>query len=160
MSAVNQENATQNQTMNAEQGLRHGQFRIQMKASEDNLIEHVVEHLSQEDLAEGWRLVMPRVYQDSTIHHFSVYLSQLPPHLWKKLRLNRNKHNGEYRTINDGIYQYTVKPSKNDKVIMELYNLVQSNYPDNSEITRVYRFLEEQRVKGWVMVKARNILGL
>jgi len=146
------------QKMN-ETGLKHGQFKVNMRFGEKEVRNCVIDSLTQDDYADNWRLVLPKVHYDSTIHHFSVYLSQLPPHLWNRLSKSYDfKGNMYYDTINDRIYQYTVKPSNHDEKILDLYREITKNHPDKRKIMPIYRYLEEQRVKGWIMIRARCLI--
>jgi hypothetical protein len=162
MSTTVQENVKQQKesvSNAATSGLKHGQFITTMKTKDNHKVQHTVDHLTQEELADGWRLVMPRVRKDSTIHHFSIYLSQLPPYLWAQLRENHSSDEEHYEPINDSIYQYSVKPSKHDSKITELYKQVMKTHPDRERVSGLYKYLEEQRVKGWIMIRAKQILS-
>lgn len=115
--------------------------------------------LTQNEIADGWNLVLPKNNNKTTTHHFSVYLSQLPVHLWKHLELVEDKNGSEhYKTIQDKIYYYSVKMSKYDDQIKELYNQVMSDTPSITRITELYNELEQNRVKGWVMIKAKEMI--
>jgi hypothetical protein len=140
-----------------ENGLKHGQFKTTFKTS-DKTFDYIINPPTQNDLAEGWRQVVPRKRKDSTIHHFSIYLSELPSYLWKNLQTIDN-NNEYYKVINDGIYQYSVKMSKHDGEIQKLYKLVMSQVLDKNQIYLLYDYLEKQRVKGWLMIRAKNIIG-
>lgn len=141
--------------------IKHGQFKVQfIEQDTDNLVDYLVNPLTQEELAEGWRLVLPSDKNDATIHHFNIYLSQLPWHLWKSLKpLYDEDGNMCYETIRDNIYHYTVKPSKYDDLVLQLYRLVMCNSPIKQTIQKVYNELEQNRVKGWVMLKAKQLLS-
>ena len=82
-----------------------GQFKASMQVG-DTYVEQVVDPLTQSDYADGWCMVLPKANKLSTKHHFSVFLSQLPPHLWSKVRYD-SKYN--YLPIEDNIYFYTLK---------------------------------------------------
>ncbi len=143
-----------------ETGLKHGQFKVQMKTHDKQTFEYVVNPPTQEDYADGWNLVLPRERKNSTTHHFSVYLSQLPPHLWNSVRTEYNEDGSEqYAKIFDKIYHYTVKQAKTDPDVFELYKLVTKQYPDRDQVAKLYKSLEQQRVKGWVMIRAKNIIN-
>ena len=142
-----------------ESGLKHGQFKIQMKTENNQALEYVINPPTQEDYVDGWNLKLPREKKNSTIHHFSVYLSQLPPHLWNLVRIECNEDGSEqYTKIRDKIYHYTVKQTKTDEDVFKLYHLITNQSHDHEEISKLYRSLEQQRVKGWVMLRAKNII--
>jgi hypothetical protein len=141
-----------------QQTLKHGQFTAVFKTDKDSYTQ-TVSPLTQEDIAEGWRLVLPQRGNTATVHHFSVYLSQLPFHLWRDLKTNWNDEKQDhYLPINDGIYQYSVKTSPHDKDIKRLYRLSFNYHRNKDEIIRLYNHLEEQRVKGWLMIHVKNII--
>lgn len=140
-------------------GLKHGQFKVKFLTEDFKEVEHIVNPLTQEEIAEGWQIKMPHAHKDSTIHHFSVYLSQLPPHLWKSLYKTYNEDGEHYRTIHDGIYQYSIKMSKYDSYLQKLYTLLMLQYPDIDQVSKLYEHLEKQRVKGWIMIRAKNLIN-
>ena len=149
-------NSATQQSQN-ENNLKHGQFKVKSKNTDGDMVETVVNSLNQEEMADGWRLVLPRKQSNSTVHHFSVYLSQLPEHLWKYLSKSNNENDEHYLPINDNIYQYSVKISKYDDEIQQLYNNIMNPYHDKNQIAQLYNHLEKQRVKGWLMIRANTL---
>lgn len=140
-----------------ETGLKHGQFYVYNTTLDGKENKILINHPSQEDIAEGWSLVLPRARKDSTIHHFSVYLSQLPPHLWNRVMVDHSKSDS-YHEITDNIYKYSVRMSKHDNEVRRLYSLMQAKYLNLEEIAQQFKILQSARVKGWVMIKAHRIL--
>lgn len=140
---------TQNTNNQLEIGLSHGQFHI------GNFL---VSPLTQEQIADGWNLILPNATKKATSHHFSLYLSQLPPHLWSKLTVNK-KNPEMYYAVKDKIYIYSVKVSKHDSDVRELFSLVNMRVPNKVKIAKKFEILQNARVKGWVMIKAENILN-
>ena len=141
-------------------GLKHGQFKVRMLTKDNQCEEHIVDPLTQDEYAEGWNLVLPKETKKSTTHHFSVYLSQLPPHLWHAVRLEYDHEGNEhYATIFDKIYNYTVRQSKSDNDVLKLYKLVTQNYPNLQKVEHLHKTLEQQRVRGWVMTRAKSLLN-
>lgn len=140
-----------------ETGLKHGQFYVHHKNKDGEKTKVLVNPPTQEEIAEGWSLILPSAKKDSTIHHFSVYLSQLPPHLWKRVRVDHTKSDS-YCEITDNIYKYSVRMSKHDNEIRRLYSLMQSRYLNIEEITQQFKTLQNSRVKGWVMIQAHRIM--
>lgn len=156
MNSTNQQ--AQSQVNATENNLKHGQFKVKSETMDETIIETIVNPLNQDELADGWRIVLPRKQTNSTVHHFSVYLSQLPQHLWKYLSTSNNENDEHYLPINDEIYQYSVKKSKYDNEIQKLYNHIMNPCPDKNQIAQLYNHLEKQRVKGWLMVRANTII--
>lgn len=143
-----------------EHGLKHGQFKVRMLTKDNQYEDHIVDPLTQDEYAEGWNLVLPKETKKSTTHHFSVYLSQLPPHLWHTVRLEYDHEGNEhYATIFDKIYNYTIRQSKSDNDVLRLYKLVTLNNPNLQKVENLYKLLEQQRVKGWVMTRAKSLLN-
>ena len=68
-----------------------GQFKTSYVVN-DEKVELLIDPLSQNDMAEDWRLVLPSINRTSTRHHFNIYLSQLPQHLWYKLFQENNNN--------------------------------------------------------------------
>jgi len=145
------------------QGLKHGQFKVVSKSLENQPTEYIINPHSQEEYADGWSQVLPRVNKNSTTHHFNVYLSQLPPHLWKLIRRETDKNGIEqYLTIFDNIYTYTITPSPTDDDVFKLYELVTKQYPNNADLQNIrdlHKILEtgNNRVKGWLMMRAKKL---
>ncbi len=140
-------------------GLKHGQFKVRMKTVDNTYEEHIVDPLTQDEYAEGWNLVLPKETKKSTTHHFSVYLSQLPSHLWHAIHLKYDQDGNEYyATIFDNIYNYTIRQSKSDNDVLKLYNQVTQKYPNLQKVEYLTKILEQQRVKGWVITRAKSLL--
>jgi len=130
----------------------------------------VISPLNQEELADGWRLVLPRSKPSNKQHMFNVQLSQLPEHLWRHVntdrtykseRVNSNDEQESetyYMPISDGIYTYNVKVTEYDNLLFELFNLVTSKHPNVEQIRTAVENLEQLRVKGWLMIRARRLL--
>lgn len=146
-----------NDNTHPESGLRHGQFYVYYKNTDFNNVKVLVNPLSQDEIADGWSLVLPHARKNSTTHHFSVYLSQLPPHLWSKVKVD-TKNCDAYKEIKDNIYTYSLKMSKHDDEIRKLYNLLLVKYPNIEEVADQYKVLQSARVKGWIMTRAHRIM--
>ena len=67
--------------------------------------------------------------------------------------------NEHYATIFDKIYNYTVRQSKSDNDVLKLYKLVTQNYPNLQKVEHLHKTLEQQRVRGWVMTRAKSLLN-
>jgi len=152
------------QNKQQETNLKHGQFKVCIKSSDDQPIEHIVNHLTQQDHADDWTLVLPREKKNSTTHHFTVYLSQLPQHLWNKIRKDpEDNANQRYEIIRDNIYYYTIKPASTDNDVLKLYKLVTKQYTNKQDLEHIQELhtsLAKENVKGWVMIRAKNVLNL
>ena len=141
--------------------LQHGEYTVKLfQLNEDNinqLINVVIKPLNQEELADGWLQVKTK---SKNIHHFSIYLSQLPMNLWSKVKrtYTTDKDKEYYRKIKYGNYHYTIKNSINDDKVFKLYKEVMSSRKNLKIITELYKELNENRVKGWLMIRANKII--
>ena len=154
-----------------------GQFYVYQKQIDNTILSSYAKHdsntktkvlvnpLSQDELAHGWSLVLPRVNNKSRIHHFKIFLSHLPEHLWDQLHLeNKNLYDKNctsiyYNIITDKIYRYSVQRSVNDNNIRELYNNVMKRNFNSNKVKELYDNLKNENVKGWLMIRARNLLN-
>lgn len=143
--------------INENKNTKLGYYTVKMKHVNNSVTEHEVQPLTQKELASGWQQVLPKKNRNSSVHHFSVYLSQLPPYLWSKL-CDMNTNPAFYSTIKDNIYHYTVKKSKADDTMQRLNHELFKTYPDVNVISTLYDKLEQQGVKGWLMLKAKHML--
>lgn len=134
-----------------------GQYTVTHRTNNVN-VTVTVDPLTQEEMAEGWQQVLPRSSGRLPQHHFSVYLSQLPPHLWS--RLDRHLYGkGLHGTIRNRIYSYSVRSSKYDDTVMKLYDELNKTSPNKDVVSRLYSYLDRNRVKGWIMIRAKNFLN-
>jgi hypothetical protein len=141
--------------------LKHGEYKVKITQLEGtNIIstETVVKPLLQEELADGWLQIQPK--RKDNIHHFSIYLSQLPMNLWSKVKKTYtiDKEKDYYRKIKNGNYHYTIKYSTNDDNIFELYRNITCKTPDLDKIRTLYKELESNRVRGWIMIRALSMI--
>jgi hypothetical protein len=133
-----------------------GQFKTRVMV--DSVpVEQLIEPLSQNDMADDWQLVLPTTKKNSTKHHFNIYLSQLPKHLWNRLEKENNEY---YKTIKDNIYNYSVKISDTDNYMFRLFNILNTvDYRVHyDEIKELYSLLYKMNVRGWIMIKTKNLI--
>ena len=127
-----------------------------------NRISHV-KPLSQNELAQGWQLVVPCirysiktvegiVSKSSNIHKSKVNLAQLPRHLWSKMRKLRNDN---YR-VHDKSHFYFVDKSNVDDEIYELDNIIKRVYDINHKerVSELLTVLKDNEVYGWIVINA------
>lgn len=122
----------------------------------------VVSPLNQEELADGWRMVLPESKSSTKQHFFNIQLSHLPEHLWERLNKNKTYKDEQnvtyYNPVVDKIYTYNVKISEYDNLLFELFNVVTSKYPNVEQVRSLVENLEQLRVKGWLMIRAKRLL--
>jgi hypothetical protein len=134
-----------------------GQFYVYV-LNNDIKTKELINPLSQNELAHGWSLVLPRVNSKTRIHHFNIFLSHLPEHLWNQLHDNHTS-NLYYNVITDKIYRYSVKKSENDNKLKELYNNVMNRKFNSDRIKELYTSLKNNNVKGWLMIRVSMLLN-
>ena len=114
--------------------------------------------LNQEDYSEGWRTVLPKPDKSNPIHHWSVTLAQLPPHLWIKYRKSYEDNKPFYPIIKDNIYYYSINESKYDNELKLLYlELMKGTTASRNTIKEILLTLEGQ-VTGWLIIRAKKFL--
>lgn len=142
--------------------LKHGEYMVKVKRLNTNneieIIEKLVKPLTYDDMAEGWIRVTPR--RKRVVHHFSIYLSQLPMNLWWRVKrtFTCDQTKDYYKKIKDGNYHYTIKYTINDDKIFKLYRQIMSKTPDLEKIREMYKELDNNRVKGWIMMYTLNMI--
>ena len=131
-----------------------GSFKI------NNKEEH---YLSQQQLAEGWRKILPRsnvvevekdgkVTKETKVHYNEVNLAQFPPYLFKYLESGKEFYY-------DSFFKFKVLKTEHDDTIMKLYQLLLKKYPslkEQEEIKSLGEFLQSKNISGWMTIKASN----
>jgi hypothetical protein len=155
-----------NSTESVEQSTNATQSKIRVKT---NVIPFTnVKPLSQNELAQGWQLVVPRVKRikkeqkdelgnatvkvSSNIYRSKINLAQLPLHLWCRLNRNNNK-------IVDKSHHYFVEATPVDDDIITLVNILKQPYSEQYT-TRVHSILEtlkENDIYGWAIIRATEL---
>lgn len=128
-----------------------------LKQSEDVV---VCKPLTQEQYADGWRSVLPKPKRGKQpIHHFSISLGLLPPHLWSKLhREYDDDGNDYYPIIKDNIYHYKITESEYDETLVALYHeLYRGIHADRSKVKSYLDKLDNVK-NSWLVIRARKFL--
>jgi hypothetical protein len=151
---------------------KYGSFTVKIKGEDT-----VINPLTQKDIAEGWRLVLPKVTSTRVVLSygsrqiiknkknykiFRINLSQLPEHLWDKLTPKYEDCQYSHSVAKDNMYLYIVKDTPVDKEIRELYNYIfyQSyNKKMLNYMKNIITLLEDNNISGWVLLKAKMILN-
>jgi len=122
--------------------------------------EVVCKPLTQEDYANSWQSVLPQPnkYNKQPIHHWSVTLGQLPPHLWSKYHNIINKYGKQFNpVIYDNIYYYTVSKTEHDNTLLALRKELQRGYNANRDT--VYKYVKElDYINNWLVIRALKFL--
>jgi hypothetical protein len=136
---------------------KHGDFYVYLRNnSTTDLKKHrfVCSPLTQMELTDGWVQVLPRRTRNNETFHFNVHLSELPPHLWYKLK---EDFNGGYKLVKNNIYHYTVKKSSMDDMCHQLYKLVHMDNPNKDRMMKLVHKLESHKMRGWLLMRAREL---
>jgi hypothetical protein len=128
---------------------KNGDFHVYLNSSKV-----LCSPLTQMELADGWVQVLPKRIRNNESFHFNVYLSELPPHLWCRLR---EDFNGGYKLIKNYIYYYTVKKTYMDDMFLQLYKLINSNNPNRDRMMKLVNKLESNKMRGWLLIKAKDM---
>jgi len=124
-----------------------------------------VKYISQSELAQGFRQVLPDVFiskkKESNINkrkyfinHFSVTLCFLPEYLWKSL-----KYDGEsYKTIKDGNTLYSIVETNQDEIMKQLFNEMKKLSPDRMIVEHLVNELDESQHTSWLIIRSNHFL--
>ena len=115
-----------------------------------------VKYLSQVELAEGYRQIIPRCNfkVKKSINHFSITLCFLPEYLWNKLKYV----NGNYKSIPDGSTLYSIVETNQDNIMIQLYNEIKKLLPDSLILNYLVNELDETQHSSWLVIRSNNYL--
>ena len=142
----------------------------------DGFIEKKISYLKDEEISEGWRMVLPnflmRKRNDSVkndkrkyrrfwkFHKFNFHMGQIPYHLMNKVRkvYDNNEHKGYY--VRNKIYEYQIYMTDVDKEIIRLAKVLNSACPRKHIVKDLVNKINSANVKdGWVLLKANKFLA-
>lgn len=154
----------------------------QSVATSKNFKDYRIDPLTDDELKEGWVRVLPKslllknrefnnnVKVSSTnkkykrikkYYTFELTLLELPNNLFKNLR--RNYKNGKFLnySVNNRIFRYVVKSTDFDDDVFELRRLIniKSNKYDKNRIKQIVDKLNNEKLSGWMLSKAEDILS-
>lgn len=141
-----------------------------------------IDPLNEDELKEGWIRVLPKslllknrefnnnVKVSSTnkkyrrvkrYYTFELTLLELPNNLFKSLRRNYRDGNFLNYTVNNRIFRYMVISTDFDNDIFELRRLIniKSNKYDKKRIRKIVDKLKNEKLSGWILKKAEDILA-
>lgn len=118
--------------------------------------EHVIKPTNQIEMSKGWQLKIPKFNNSKTIHHWSVSLAQLPPHLWHKIDLDKLDYKN---TVRDGIYFYSINTTKNDETFKSIYNELMKEYKSDKKYLQELVSLLDEDVVGWLIIRAKEYIN-
>jgi hypothetical protein len=130
--------------------------------------------LSQTELASDWSLVLPRkkntkiiveknghnfIKNMNNLIYFKINLSKLPNELWCKLKPVYEENILSYYIVKDRIFYYIVNSTVVDRDIIELREIINSNwYNKKDRIIELLHSLEDNEINGWIVIKAKKLI--
>ena len=145
----------------------------------DGFIEKKINHLKDEEMSEGWRLVLPNFIMRKVnnnvesvnnverkyrrywkFHKFSVHIGQIPYHLMHRVKnvYKDNKKIGYY--VRNKIYEYNVYMTDVDNEIIKLAKVLHTPCPRKHVVKDLVDKINSANVKyGWVLLKANKFLA-
>lgn len=160
---------------------KYGSFKVSVKNENNENVTHTVNPLSQQEIGNGWQLVLPkRKRVMKTVHNkdgedvkimktnesfFKINLSQLPPHLFKNLKKVYKQYNYTHSQVRDNCYVYIVQPTPVDKEIETLFKYILKfehttpilNDEDRRLIRECLDKVNDTDLSGWVITKANRV---
>jgi len=128
--------------------------------------EFEIKPITQDEFSDGWKAVLPSIKSGNPIHHWSVTLAQLPPHLWCKRRIEYDGNKQNFKVIKDNIYYYSVNKTAHDANLILLYEeLMKGELSDNKVIKELLSKLEvnedssKSNISGWLIIRAKKFLA-
>lgn len=139
-------------------------------------VTHLVNPLSQNEMAEGWRLVIPKPefkYKETVFNgqkykkkiylynNFKINLAQLPEHLECKLKPVYEEGLYSHSVARDNRYVYIVNKTPVDKEIQQLKSLlskVHNTEEDTEAMYELLQVLQDNEIHGWPILRAKKRL--
>ena len=146
--------------------------------------EYRIDKLSEKEKMEGWVRVLPsfvvrqeELFRDNKkvkvskrvriLSELTINLSQVPDYLWKRLKSKYMRGKFLGYTVKDKIYRYKIYSTEADEEIRALRKLVKSYNLNEHNKNKIKHLVEKINSKvndknfekGWVILKAENILS-
>jgi len=118
-----------------------------------------VKYLTQNELAEGWKQVLPNRGNKKLINHFSVTLAFLPEQFWKKLIKIKSNDTELYRVIVNGITRYTIIETNQDEIMINLFNELSFKNPDIKLLNKYVNELDTSQHSCWLVLRANHYIN-
>jgi len=143
-----------------------------MKVLDNN---QTVKPLSQIDLANGWKLVVPHkinttvnsiddkgnniIKVTSNIVHCKINLAQLPRYLWSQWRNQFITNQKTNIKVVDKSHYYYIEPTSIDREIALLVDILDEPYKVvyKEQVNQLLNVLKENDIHGWCVIKAQNM---
>jgi len=164
---------------------KYGSFNVEIIYQNEYGKQHskieTVSPLSQPEIADGWRLVLPKRTKKSLTKKnnedvnirktnesfFKINLAQLPPHLFKRLKSIYIEGHFLHYIVRDNCYVYIVNSTPVDSEIKNLfkyYQLYERGFTlftdeENKEIKNSLFNVNKLDIKGWIVMKSNRLFS-
>ena len=118
-----------------------------------------VKYLTQQELAEGWRQIVPRTNEKKLVNHFCITLAFLPEQFWKKLIKIKYDINDSYKIIIDGLTRYTIIETNQDDIMIKLFNELSQKYLNILLLNKYINDLDISQHTGWLVLRAKYYIS-
>jgi hypothetical protein len=118
-----------------------------------------VKYLTQHELAEGWRQIVPRANERKLVNHFSVTLAFLPEQFWKRLTKIKSGSDELYKIIVDGITRYTIIETNQDNIMINLFNELSQKYINVLLLNKYINNLDVSQHSSWLVLRAKYYIS-
>ena len=118
-----------------------------------------VKYLTQNELAEGWKQIVPNRVDKKLVNHFSVTLAFLPEQFWIRLKKIRSSGDDSYKVIVDGITRYTIIETNQDDTMISLYYELLSNKPNINLLNKYINDLDVSQHTSWLVLRAKHYIN-
>jgi predicted PilT family ATPase len=160
---------------------KYGSFMSKIKCSDGTFNEYTIKPLSQNEIAQGWQLVLPKrkkimvkyetdegenaERKTTNEFYFKINLAQLPRHLFENIKpVYKNGEFSHYRAC-DRIYNYVIRPSTVDDEIRELVTFLNKNEDSVTNISnnmkshyqQCYQRIVDADIYGWVVFLCKRL---
>lgn len=113
-----------------------------------------IKYISQSELAEGYRQIIPTSINKKLINHFSITLCFLPEYLWSRLKYI----NDNYKLIKDGISTYSIIETNQDELMINLYKEIKKHNPDPLILSHLKNEIDDTQYSSWLLLRTLNYL--
>ena len=140
-------------------------------ATVDGFAKRKIRHLNDEEMSDGWRLVLPnyilRTRKDSDNNKNTIDMKfTINMHLGQSYHLmfkvkevyNDDKLVGYY--VRDKIYEYRISLSEVDKDILNLAKVLHHPCPNVRRVKDLVKIIQLKELRRWVLLKANKFFEI
>jgi hypothetical protein len=112
-----------------------------------------IKYLTQQDLASGWKQVMPKYTSKKLINHFNIILAFLPEHLWLKIKKTKMNRQIKYKNT-----KYTISETNQDELMISLYEEISKQNPNKLILANLIDELDESLYSSWLVLRGKYFI--